>query len=255
MANSRSEFTPTQRMMGRVHGWLGLGSIAFVLLLSTTGIVLNHKDDLGLNRTYLNSSWLLHWYGFELPDAVASFATSTHRVTLLGARLYFDGGELAEGVAGLVGVVSTPSFTAVATPDDLLLVSADGDLVERIDTRDFFSNEMTGVGIAGDRLILRSDSALYETDENFLSFDPCLESDVTEIHWAAPSAIPQDDLQTLQELYRGRGITVEQFILDLHSGKVLTRFGPALIDVAGGLFIVLSMLGLGMWYGRRRHSN
>ena len=74
MANSRSEVTRMQRVLGRLHRWLGLGSIAFVLLLSTTGIVLNHKDDFRLDRMYLSSSWLLDWYGVESPAAEASFA-------------------------------------------------------------------------------------------------------------------------------------------------------------------------------------
>jgi hypothetical protein len=169
--------------------------------------------------------------------------------------LYFDDSELADGVATLVGAVSTPSFTAIATAEDVLLISADGRLVERVDAHGFLSSKLTDIGVAGPSLVLRSGNEFFETDENLLSIDPCLESDIADIQWSAPSSIPRADLLALQELYRGRGITLERLILDLHSGKVLTRAGPILIDAAGVLFIALSLFGLAMWYGRKSRSN
>ena len=73
-----------------------------------------------------------------------------------------------------------------------------------------------------------------------------------------PSVIPQEQLAILQELYRGRGLSLERVILDLHSGKILTRVGPILMDAAGIILIALSVIGLFMWAGRngkQRPSN
>jgi len=39
-------------------------------------------------------------------------------------------------------------------------------------------------------------------------------------------------------------------ILDLHSGKILTRVGPILMDAVGIILIALSVIGLFMWAGR-----
>ena len=258
MANNQPRQTLSKRALSRVHRWLGVGSIAFVLLLSITGIALNHSSDLSLDRHYMRSPWLLAWYGIEVPAPQASFTAAAHRVSLIGERLYYDDNELADGIPALVGAVPTPSFIAIATPTDVLLVTPDGTLVERLDTQIFLPGEVTAIGVAGAALILRSGDFLYESDETMLTFIPCLEFDIGDIGWSAPSAIPQDQLVILQQLYRGRGLSLERLILDIHSGKILTEIGPILIDVVGISFITLSVFGLFIWFGRngkQRPSN
>ena len=254
MANDQSQPTPAQRWMSRVHRWLGVGSVAFVLLLSVTGIALNHSSDLNLDRHYVRSSWLLAWYGVEVPEPQASFAVDTHRLSLIGDRLYNDDHELADRVSALVGAVSTASFIAVATPTNVLLVTPDGSLVERVDTQIFLPEEITAIGVAGAVLVLRSGDTLYETDEKLLTFLPCSESDVGEILWPAPSAIPEEQLAILQQLYRGQGLSLERLIVDLHSGRIFAQIGPLLLDAVGIIFIALSVLGLLMWLGRNGRS-
>jgi len=153
-----------------------------------------------------------------------------------------------------VGAVSSASFIAIATPTNVLLVTPNGSLVERIDTQIFLPGEITAIGVAGAVLVLRSGDTLYETDEKLLTFLPCSESDVGEILWPAPSAIPEDQLAILQQLYRGQGLSLERLIVDLHSGRIFTQIGPLLLDAVGIIFIALSVLGLLMWLGRNGRS-
>jgi len=251
MAENRSEQNSSQRKLSRWHRWhrwLGVGSIVFVLVLSTTGIALNHSDDLSLDSRYIRSPWLLEWYGIDVPVPDSSFVAAPHRVTLIGERLYYDDSELMSGISTLIGVVSTPSFVAIATSADLLLVTPGGALVERVDTQSFLPAGVTGIGIAGETLVLSSGDELYQTDENLLAFSPCRALDVGEIHWSVPSAISPAELTVLQQLYRGRGLSLERLLLDLHSGKILARIGPILMDVVGVTLIMLSLLGLSMWF-------
>ena len=106
MAENRSEQNSSQRWLSRWHRWFGVGSIVFILLLSVTGIALNHSDDLNLDSRYLRSPWLLEWYGIDVPDPESSFVAAPHRVTLIGERLYYDDSELMSGISTLVGMVS-----------------------------------------------------------------------------------------------------------------------------------------------------
>ena len=238
------------RWLHRLHRWLGLGSITFVLLLSVTGIALNHTGDLRLGQRFFQAPWLLDWYGIEAPPPESSFLAGNHRVSLIGTRVYFDNTELAADISELVGAVQTLSYVAVATPTELYLVAPDGSLVERIETQMYLAANVTGLGTDGATLVLRSVDEWFRTDENFLDFDACLETDVAGVQWSVATELPKDDLAILQELYRGRGLSFERIILDLHSGKILARVGPILMDVVGGVFILLSLRGLAMWLGR-----
>jgi hypothetical protein len=51
----------------------------------------------------------------------------------------------------------------------------------------------------------------------------------------------------LKEQYRGRGLSVERVIADLHSGRVIGIVGPFVMDVVAVLLIVLSLSGLLLW--------
>jgi uncharacterized iron-regulated membrane protein len=48
---------------------------------------------------------------------------------------------------------------------------------------------------------------------------------------------------------------LERLLLDLHSGKILARVGPVLMDAVGVTLIVLSLLGLSMWFRRNGDSS
>jgi hypothetical protein len=59
-------------------------------------------------------------------------------------------------------------------------------------------------------------------------------------------------LESLGLLYRGRGLSLERLLLDLHSGRVFPRTSPWLLDMVGIGLVALSLFGLLLWW-RRRH--
>jgi len=229
------------------HRWLGMGSLFFVVLLSVTGIVLNHSGDLQLDQRYVRASWILDWYGIEAPAVESSYLVGEHRVTLLGERLYFDEAEVAEGIAGLTGAVATPRFIAVATPDSVLLLTRDGELIERVTVAGELPGAIEAVGDARTGLVLRSNGALYRADEEFLGFDPCTDISGADVEWSEFSDVPPELLSVLHDAYRGTGVTVERFLADLHSGRLFTIAGPIVMDIVGVILIALSVFGIMLW--------
>lgn len=236
-----------QHRLRRWHRWLGIGSLVFVVLLSVTGIVLNHSSDLGLDQRYVRAPWLLDWYGIEVPPVAASYAVAEHRVTLVGERLYFDDMELAEGIRTLTGAVATPGFIAVATDDSLLLLTRSGALIERIPLAGELPGRAQAMGVNRTALIVRSEGALFQADEELLGFEPCCDLKEVDVVWSEPSAVPAEHLQALHAAYRGSGVSVARFLADLHSGRLFTAAGPFVMDAAGIILIVLSGFGIMLW--------
>jgi len=253
--SSPTAFAPRQRRLRRLHRWLGVGSLVFVLLLSVTGIALNHTGELGLGQRYMSSSWLLGWYGIEAPAAEASFAVADHRVTLMGKRLYFDAQEIADDVSRLSGAVRTRQFVAVATERDVFLLTPSGALVEQINTVANLPAGIDELGLAGEALVFRSGEGLFQTDEDFVVFSSCGDFSSGELQWSRPSTVSPAELEALQALYRGRGVTVERLLTDLHSGRFFSNMGPMVMDLVGVVFILLSIFGVMVWVrgnGERR---
>lgn len=234
----------------RVHRWSGLAALLFVLLLSASGIALNHTSAWRLNERYVAWPWLLDAYGIEAPPPAASFAEGKHRATLLGGRLYLDNRELARGIERLTGMAATEGLLVVAAGTEVFLLTASGELVERMDVTAALPAFITAVGEADGRVAVQSGNTLFRFDENLMSLQAAPRSQHSSIRWSTSSAVPADELARLEDLYRGRGITVERVLVDLHSGRIFTRVGPLLMDLVAVLLIGLSVTGLMMWLRR-----
>ncbi|HSG64739.1 MAG TPA: PepSY domain-containing protein [Gammaproteobacteria bacterium] len=240
----------TQRWFPRFHRWLGLGCLLFVLLLSGTGVALNHSAGLELDSRYVRAEWLLRWFGIGAPAPAASFLADGHSVTVLGARLYFDDVELADGITDLVGAVATARHVAIATASQVLLVSREGVLVEQLDAAGALPAPIVALGRAPRALVFETRAGRFRTDEDVLEVAAWPGAD-GPIEWAVPQALAPERLERLAALYRGRGLSLERLLLELHSGRILGRAGTWLMDLVGVALAVLSVLGLLLWLQRR----
>ena len=250
-SNRNSNGVARATWLRRVHRWIGLTALVFVLLLATTGIALNHTSAWRLDETWVDWAWLLHAYGIDAPRPTISFAADGTRATLLGGRLYVDGREVARSIETLVGLAATGERVVVAAGNEVFLLTASGDLVERMDLASVLPAAITEVGLAEGHVVLRTGAGLFRFDDELLNVQPAPDLRQNGVQWSEQSAVPADESARLQNLYRGRGVTVERLLADLHSGRIVPRFGALLMDLVAVLLIGLGITGLLMWLRRR----
>ena len=236
----------------RFHRWLGVALVFFVLLLAVSGISLNHSEDWGLDRRYLGWSWLLDAYGIEAPPPSASFVDGSHRATLLGGHLYVNGVDIAQDVEALAGLAVLDPLVIVGSGDAAYILTTAGEFVESIELAAELPAPVARVGSVDGTAIIESDGRLYRSDPDITAFEPWDAGSNDGVRWS--SATPPDaaELEVLKNLYRGRGLTVERVLADLHSGRILKVPGPLLMDLVAVLMIVLSVSGLIMWRQQAR---
>lgn len=239
----------------RTHRWLGLFAAAFVILLSLTGIALNHSSDWGLDRRFVSWNWLLDLYGFQAPMPGSSFAHAEHRATLLGSHIYLDGKQLPHAVDALTGITSSGSLLVMTTKTEVLVVSSNGDLVEYIDLSGELSGPISRLGMAAGRPVIDSGNGYLIGDADVTLFHPWPAADPAVVAWSVSSKPPDAEVERLQEAYRGRGVTVERVIADMHSGHIVAVAGPLLLDIIGAGLVLLSVSGLVLWTRRRPTNN
>ncbi|HKJ20122.1 MAG TPA: hypothetical protein VJ993_05635, partial [Woeseiaceae bacterium] len=63
------------------------------------------------------------------------------------------------------------------------------------------------------------------------------------------------ELAALDAAWRGRGLTVERMVLDLHSGRIFDMSGVLLMDLVALCMIVLGLSGLLLSNSRYRRQN
>ncbi len=231
-----------------VHHWhrvAGLVSALFVLLLAGTGLLLNHSDELRLDRRHVGAELLLDLYDIRPPAEPIGFRVGQHWVTQLGERLYYDARELPERADRLIGAVQLRSTLAVAVAGRLLLLSSEGELIERLGDAEGVPAGMQRLGVAAHgRLVIRAAHGDYSADPDTLEW---VHATPEGIAWAEPAPPPEALRSRLLRAYRGTGLPLERVLLDLHSGRILGPWGVYLVDGAAALFLLLALTGLWMW--------
>ena len=231
-----------RRWFRRSHRWVGVSLAVFVLFLSVSGIALNHAGDLELDRRYVGWSWLLDVYGLKVPTPSASFADSAHRATILGERLFLNGSDTGQRESTLTGIAALGPLILIGGEKTAYLMTAAGEFVEAIDLGSELGGPIERVGRTGDRAIVQSAGELYRSDPDVAVFESW--DDASVEHWSIATPPDAAEIAVLEAAWRGRGLTVERLLLDLHSGRILGGAGPLLMDLVALFLIVLSLSGL-----------
>lgn len=237
-----------RRSIYQWHRYFGVTIALFVILLSVTGMMLNHTGNLQLDKRYIKSHGLLDWYGISAPERINSYHTAQGWLSQWGERLYLDNQELGIYRNKLLGAVSYQDMLVVALDATVLLFTSQGELIESLRGEQGVPAGMWTIGLSSDkRVVVNSAHGTYVADNDLLQWH---DSELDKINWSAPSKLPPAVYQRMLERYRGKGLSMERVILDLHSGRLLGHYGIYFSDIVAVLMVFLA--GSGLWIFSKR---
>jgi len=70
-----------------LHRWSGISIALFVILLSITGIMLNHTEALSLTKKNINNTYILSWYGIKMPDRQLYYHVDNNWLVQIGRHI------------------------------------------------------------------------------------------------------------------------------------------------------------------------
>ena len=166
------------------HRNVGLVAALFVIVLSVSGLLLNHTETLRLDERHVRTAWILDWYGIEPPTSARSVVIGSRQVTLMEDRLYLDTTPLPETFGELIGAVAFSDMLAIAVDGAILLLTQEGELIERLDGTDGVPAGMRAIGRdpAG-VIVVRSAHGYYRPDADLLRWSHW-KGDEGAITWA-----------------------------------------------------------------------
>lgn len=233
------------RSMYQWHRYFGVTIALFVILLSVSGMMLNHTVELALDKRYVKSNGLLDWYGISAPDQIRSYHTAQGWLSQWGGRLFLANQELGSYANKLLGAVTYRDMLIVALEGRVLLFTQQGELIESLRGEQGVPAGMWAIGLSSDRQVaVNSAHGTYLADQELLRWH---DSQIDSVRWSAPSHLPEEIYQTVLEQYRGKGLSMERVILDLHSGRLLGDFGIYFTDLVALLMVFLACSGLWLW--------
>ena len=235
------------------HRRIGLLALIMVIILAITGLMLNHTERFKLDETFINSSWLLKWYGIEPEDEPVSYrvsdGTNRHVISAWDNHLFFDDAAITTLQQSMHGAIGAEQFIVVALDSEIILLSYEGEFIERVSTSISFSN-IQRLGMKYKRPVIETSEPLYYmADEHILDWDVIINEG---IEWTEKYTLNDDERDQLLRAYLGNGLKLERVILDLHSGRIFGQYGIYLMDAAAIALLWLSLSGLWVWNSRRR---
>jgi hypothetical protein len=231
----------------RWHARIGLAAVVLLLFLAVTGVVLNHATDLGLDARYVHAAWLARWYGIAAESPRRAFRSGGHHLIAANGRWVLDGRVSDEKLPQPVGLVELPDMIVVASSASLYLYGKDGVLIDRLERNALPAVPVQAIGAGARQLVLRTASGTFETSDA-LSWQPAPRE---AIAWSSPVDLSIAERERYAEMLEP-GISVQQLLLDLHSGRFAGRYGPLAVDLLAVLLGVLSLSGAWLFLKRKR---
>jgi PepSY-associated TM region len=230
----------------RWHRRIGLMAAALVLILSLSGIALNHSTALGLDRQQITTPWLMSWYGMAPVKPATGYEAAGHRLMAAGGRIFLNGAALPHRIENVAGMVAADGALIIAGRREILVLSEGGALIERIGA---LPAPAVKIGLTADGRI----AIATETDNVFTSDSAMLEwrPGVTagEIRWSLPGSHSRGPLN--QKVAVFEGLSLERIVLDVHSGRIMGIYGPWLMDAAALMLVLLAATGVLGWLRAR----
>lgn len=240
------------RFLRRWHARIGFAAVLFFLILAVTGFVLNHGSDLGLDGKYMHAAWLARWYGLKAEPPRQAFRSAHHDLVAANGRWLFDGRISGEKFPQPIGLVELSDMVVVASDTALYVHSKNGELIDQVGRSALPGVPVHAIGSGAQKLALRTASGTF-TSADALSWQPAPRQKVV---WSVPAELPSAERCTYKETL-APGISVQQLLLDLHSGRFAGRYGPLVVDFLAVLLAVLSLSGAWLFlkprHRRERH--
>ncbi len=234
------------------HRRIGLAALILVCILSITGIMLNHTEELKLDETTIESSFILNWYNINPLGTPVNYNLNDTWISQWNQQLFFNGKSLTTHKEKLKGAIQINDIIAVALENVILLLDNEGELIEIMSAGTDFP--IKKIGFLNKKIsLLDSQNNIYISDTNFTAWHKHKQS---PLNWATPENLSDKKITTLQQAFRGQGLNLEKVILDLHSGRIFnSKWGIYIMDASAVLMILLGFSGLWVWWSRKLKIN
>lgn len=229
------------------HRWAGFAACAFVLVISVTGLLLNHSVALSLDRKFIAWPWLLEWYGLSPEGEPVAYSVDGRWIVGWGGEAFLDGRQIARD-RELTGAGRLGDELVVVFPRAVLVLDARGDLIEEWAEPILPDRDIQRAGtIAGSRLVIETANGRYLVVDG--RSVPASADHAPD--WFETAPLPSLERKRAQQAFGGEGLPVYRVLLDLHSGKFFRTLGVVVYDAAAVIFVLLAISGIWLGVARR----
>ena len=231
-----------------LHRYVGLGICIFVVHLAITGIFLNHSIGLRLDRTFVAWPWLLNQYNLTVPEPENIFTIGKNNFSRFSDEVFFNDNSIFSIENDLVGVIENKNNFILASNSVLNVVSNEGFLLTREDILPFTIKK---IGSYEEGIFIQDHEGKIWSAESIDDVWKLAQNN--QVEWSSGGTMTAINKEKIRKYYVGDGISLEQIILDFHSGAIFQKMGKIFFDIISILLIILSFSGIWLWTIKRKY--
>jgi len=240
----------TKKSINQIHKFTGIAVCVFLIHLSITGIFLNHTEDLGLDEKYTASPMILALYNISMPSQEESFLVDNIFISRFGDQVFMGNQPIIKSENPIIGAALSNQVLFIAFPNEMVLLTQEGELIERISSTAELPENIQKLGVSEDILYLNTSNQLWQSSDQGQAWE-LSDSDFND--WSNEVVIPDQQTKQIEMYFSGKGVSLEQFFLDLHNGNIIKGFGKWLLDIIAIFLLLLSISGIWIWLKKRRY--
>jgi hypothetical protein len=240
----------TKKSINQIHKFTGIAVCVFLIHLSITGIFLNHTEDLGLDEKYTASPMILALYNISMPSQEESFLVDNIFISRFGNQVFMNNQPIIKSESPITGATLSNQVLFIAFPNEMVLLTQEGELIERISSTAELPENIQKLGVSEDILYLKTPNQLWQSSDQAQAWEL---SDSNFNDWSNEVIMPDQQTKQIEMYFSGKGVSLEQFFLDLHNGNIIKGFGKWLLDIIAIFLLLLSISGIWIWLKKRRY--
>jgi hypothetical protein len=248
---------PKRNLSATLREWhkrAGLFAFFFMGWLGLSGILLNEASDLNLNSVRIDWTWLMSIYGLHAEPPMSALPGGGHWLAVAGGNTVLDGKPLAQGIDAPLGFVGAQEpgepgkqMLYVARADSVVLLKPDGSRVDELRMPPLPIAAIRRIGTLEGQvssIAIQGGDTAYQSDDEGESWKPV---PATAVHWSELRPLPQDQRAKLVPFSRP-SVSMQQILVDTHSGRLFGRFGTYFVDAVGLAALLLATTGIWMYW-------
>jgi hypothetical protein len=240
----------TKKSINQIHKFTGIAVCVFLIHLSITGIFLNHTEELGLDEKYTASPMILALYNISMPSQEESFLVDNIFISRFGNQVFMNNQPIIKSESPITGATLSNQLLFIAFPNEMVLLTQEGELIERISSTAELPENIQKLGVSEDILYLKTPNQLWQSSDQAQAWEL---SDSNFNDWSNEVIMPDQQTKQIEMYFSGKGVSLEQFFLDLHNGNIIKGFGKWLLDIIAIFLLLLSISGIWIWLKKRRY--
>ena len=240
----------TKKSINQIHKFTGIAVCVFLIHLSITGIFLNHTEDLDLDEKYTASPMILALYNISIPNQKESFLVNDIFISRFGDQVFMGNQPIIKNENPITGATLSNQVLFIAFPNEMVLLTQEGELIERISSTAELPENIQKLGVSEGILYLKTPNKLWQSSDQAQAWEL---SDSNFNDWSNEVIMPDQQTKQIEMYFSGKGVSLEQFFLDLHNGNIIKGFGKWLLDIIAIFLLLLSISGIWIWLKKRRY--